>query len=64
MGLVLYIIALILTVLLMNVADMVHPTVGDTRTAVFLAILYLVISVLGVTSWNARPYWYRAGPPA
>jgi hypothetical protein len=63
-GLLLYIIALVITVLLMHVADMIHPSDGDTRTAVFLAVLYVVISVLGVTSWNARPYWYRAGPPA
>jgi hypothetical protein len=47
LALVLYVIALVLTVLLMKVADLVHSTAGDARIAVFLGILFLVNYVLG-----------------
>jgi hypothetical protein len=47
MALLIYIIALVITVLLMRVADLVHPTGGDTRVAVFLGILFLVNYILG-----------------
>ena len=47
MALVLYLIALVLTVFLMRVADLVHATAGDVRTAVFLGILFLVNYILG-----------------
>ena len=47
MALVLYVIALILTVLLMRVADLVHSSAGDVRIAVFLGILFLVNYILG-----------------
>jgi hypothetical protein len=48
MALVIYIIALVITVLLMKVADLVHPTSGDVRIAVFLGILFLVNYILGL----------------
>jgi hypothetical protein len=44
---VLYLIALVLTVFLMRVADLVHATAGDVRIAVFLGILFLVNYILG-----------------
>jgi hypothetical protein len=47
MALVLYVIALVLTVLLMRVADLIHSTAGDIRLAVFLGILFLVNYILG-----------------
>ena len=47
MALVLYIIALVLTVLLMKVADLIHSSGGDVRIAVFLGILFLVNFILG-----------------
>ena len=47
MAIVLYIIALVLTVLLMKVADLIHGSAGDVRIAVFLGILFLVNYVLG-----------------
>jgi len=48
MALLIYIIALVITVLLMRVADAVHPSSGDIRIAVFLAILFVVNYVLGL----------------
>lgn len=48
MALLIYIIALVITVLLMHVADAVHPSSGDVRLAVFLAILFIVNWVLGM----------------
>lgn len=48
MALLIYIIALVITVLLMKVADLVHPSSGDTRVAVFLAILFVVNYILGL----------------
>ena len=48
MALLIYIIALVITVLLMKVADLVHPTGGDIRIAVFLAILFVINYVLGL----------------
>ena len=48
MALLIYIIALVITVLLMRVADLVHPTSGDTRIAVFLGILFVINYVLGL----------------
>jgi hypothetical protein len=48
MALLIYIIALVITVLLMKVADLVHPTSGDIRIAVFLAILFVINYVLGL----------------
>lgn len=47
MAFVIYIIALVITVLLMRVADLVHSSSGDVRIAVFLGILFLVNFVLG-----------------
>jgi hypothetical protein len=47
MAIVLYVIALVLTVLLMKVADLVHATAGDLRMAVFLGILFLVNYIVG-----------------
>jgi hypothetical protein len=52
MALVLYIIALVITVLLMKVADLVHPTGGDIRIAVFLGILFLVNYILGFVPFS------------
>lgn len=54
MALLIYVIALVITVLLMRVADLVHPTAGDIRVAVFLGILFLVNYVLGFVP-IARP---------
>jgi hypothetical protein len=54
MSLVIYIIALVITVLLMKVADTVHATAGDVRIAVFLGILFIVNYVLGLMPLNAR----------
>jgi len=48
MALLIYIIALVIAVLLMRVADLVHPTSGDIRVAVFLGILFIVNYVLGL----------------
>lgn len=48
MAFLIYIIALVLTVLLMRVADLVRPTGGDVRIAVFLGILFIVNFVLGM----------------
>jgi len=48
MAFVIYVIALVITVLLMKVADLVHPSGGDIRIAVFLGILFLVNLVLGM----------------
>jgi len=48
MALLIYIIALVITVLLMRVADMVRPTGGDVRIAVFLGVLFIVNWVLGM----------------
>jgi hypothetical protein len=48
MALVIYVIALVITVLLMRVADLVHPSSGDIRVAVFLGILFIVNYVLGL----------------
>lgn len=48
MALLIYIIALVITVLLMRVADLVHSTAGDVRIAVFLGILFIVNYVLGL----------------
>ena len=48
MAFLIYVIALVITVLLMRVADLVHPTVGDIRVAVFLGILFIVNYVLGL----------------
>ena len=47
MAIVLYVIALVLTVLLMKVADLIHGSSGDVRIAVFLGILFLVNYILG-----------------
>ena len=47
MAIVLYVIALVLTVLLMKVADLIHGSAGDVRIAVFLGILFLVNYILG-----------------
>lgn len=47
MAIVLYVIALVLTVLLMRVSDLIHATAGDVRIAVFLGILFLVNYILG-----------------
>ncbi len=52
MALLIYIIALVITVLLMRVADLVHPTTGDIRIAVFLFILFLVNYILGLVPRN------------
>ena len=52
MALVLYIIALVITVLLMKVADLVHPTAGDIRVAVFLGILFLINYILGFVPFS------------
>ncbi len=52
MALVIYIIALVITVLLMKVADIVHPTAGDVRIAVFLGILFLVNYILGLVPFS------------
>ncbi len=48
MALLIYIIALVITVLLMHVADAVHGSSGDVRIAVFLGILFIVNYVLGM----------------
>jgi fucose 4-O-acetylase-like acetyltransferase len=48
MALLIYIIALVITVLLMKVADLVHSTAGDIRIAVFLGILFIVNWILGM----------------
>ena len=48
MAILIYIIALVITVLLMRVADAVHGTSGDVRIAVFLGILFIVNYVLGM----------------
>ena len=48
MALLIYIIALVITVLLMKVADLVHSTGGDIRVAVFLGILFVVNYILGL----------------
>ena len=48
MALLIYVIALVITVLLMRVADLVRPTAGDIRIAVFLGILFIVNYVLGL----------------
>ena len=48
MAILIYIIALVITVLLMHVADAVHGTSGDVRIAVFLFILFIVNYVLGL----------------
>jgi len=48
MAFLIYIIALVITVLLMKVADMVRPSGGDIRIAVFLGILFIVNFVLGM----------------
>jgi fucose 4-O-acetylase-like acetyltransferase len=48
MALLIYVIALVITVLLMKVADIVHPTSGDIRIAVFLGVLFIVNFVLGL----------------
>jgi fucose 4-O-acetylase-like acetyltransferase len=48
MAFLIYIIALVITVLLMRVADLVHPTAGDIRIAVFLGVLFIVNFVLGM----------------
>jgi hypothetical protein len=48
MAFLIYVIALVITVLLMHVADLVRPTGGDVRIAVFLGILFLVNYVLGL----------------
>jgi fucose 4-O-acetylase-like acetyltransferase len=48
MAFLIYIIALVITVLLMRVADMVRPSGGDIRIAVFLGILFIVNFVLGM----------------
>ena len=48
MALLIYVIALVITVLLMRVADLVHPSAGDVRLAVFLGILFVVNYVLGL----------------
>jgi hypothetical protein len=58
MVLLIYIIALVITVLLMRVADLIHPSGGDTRVAVFLAILFIVNYVLGLmplSGMNRKP---------
>jgi hypothetical protein len=47
LAIVLYVIALVLTVLLMKVADLIHGSAGDVRIAVFLFILFLVNYILG-----------------
>jgi hypothetical protein len=52
MALVIYIIALVITVLLMKVADIVHSTAGDVRIAVFLGILFLVNYILGLVPFS------------
>ena len=54
MGFVLYVIALVITVLLMKVADLIRPSGGDIRIAVFLGILFLVNLVLGMVPMS-RP---------
>jgi hypothetical protein len=48
MAFVIYIIALVITVLLMRVADLIHPSTGDIRVAVFLGILFIVNYILGL----------------
>ncbi len=48
MAILIYIIALVITVLLMRVADAVHGSSGDVRIAVFLGILFIVNYVLGM----------------
>jgi hypothetical protein len=48
MAFLIYIIALVISVLLMKVADLVHPTSGDVRIAVFLAILFVINYILGL----------------
>jgi hypothetical protein len=48
MAFVIYVIALVITVLLMKVADLIRPSGGDIRIAVFLGILFLVNIVLGM----------------
>jgi fucose 4-O-acetylase-like acetyltransferase len=48
MALLIYVIALVITVLLMKVADIVHPTSGDIRIAVFVGVLFIVNYVLGL----------------
>ena len=48
MAVLMYIIALVITVLLMKVADLVRPTAGDIRIAVFLGVLFIVNYVLGM----------------
>ena len=53
MSFLIYLIALVITVLLMKVADAVHPTAGDIRLAVFLAILFVVDYVLGLVPLRA-----------
>jgi hypothetical protein len=58
MGFLIYVIALVITVLLMRVADLVHPTAGDIRIAVFLGVLFIVNLVLGLVPF-ART---RRGP--
>jgi hypothetical protein len=52
MALLIYIIALVITVLLMKVADLVHPTAGDIRVAVFLGILFLINYILGFVPFS------------
>jgi hypothetical protein len=52
MALLIYIIALVITVLLMKVADLVHPTAGDVRVAVFLGILFLINYILGFVPFS------------
>jgi len=48
MAFLIYVIALVITVLLMRVADLVHSTGGDIRVAVFLGLLFIVNYVLGL----------------
>lgn len=64
MGLIVYIVAVILAVLLMHVADLVHPTTGDVRMGVFIGMLYIVAYFLGAFSLPyPKAFWYRAPGP-
>jgi hypothetical protein len=64
MGLVIYVICVILTVLLMHVADLVHPTTGDVRIGVFIGVLYVVAYFLGAFSYPyPKSFWTRAPGP-
>jgi hypothetical protein len=53
MAFVVYLVALILTVLTFRVLDLAFTLQGDWRIAVFLAVVWLWGALIGVIPWPA-----------